>query len=62
MIGLLVKYRSTRPSSRAGQLGIVVAMDPYVSMRKPRSATVRWLEDGATLVYLVRELEVVQTS
>lgn len=62
MIGLLVKYRSTRPSSRAGQLGIVVALDPYVSMHKPRSATVRWLEDGATLVYLVRDLEVVQTS
>ena len=56
MIGLLVKYRSTRPSSRAGQLGIVVALDPC------GSATVRWLEDGAPLVYLVRELEVVQTS
>jgi hypothetical protein len=63
MIGLLVKYHGTRPSSRAGQLGIVVALDPYDWMSsKPRSATVRWLEDGATLVYLVRELEVVQTS
>ena len=56
MIGSLVKYRSTRPCLRASQLGIVVALDPY------GSATVRWLEDGATLVYLVRELEVVQTS
>mgnify|MGYP001485988414 CR=1 FL=1 len=66
MIGSLVKYRSTRPSSRAGQLGILVALDPYDCevevWGKGRSATVRWLEDGATLVYLVRELEFVQTS
>jgi hypothetical protein len=60
MIGSLVKYRSTRPCLRASQLGIVVAVDSRSTGQ--RSATVRWLEDGATLVYLVRELEVVQTS
>jgi hypothetical protein len=61
MIGLLVRYRSSRVWSRVCQLGIVVALDPYVSMRKPRSATVKWLGDGATMKHLVRELEVVQS-
>jgi hypothetical protein len=61
MIGLLVRYRSTRDWSRVCQLGIVVALDPYVSMRKPRSATVKWLGDGVTMKHLVRELEVVQS-
>jgi hypothetical protein len=57
MIGSLVKYRSTRPCLRASQLGIVVACSAAA-----RCATVRWLEDGMTLVYLVRELEVVQAA
>tara|TARA_R110002012_G_scaffold8937_3_gene41115 strand:+ start:1010 stop:1195 length:186 start_codon:yes stop_codon:yes gene_type:complete len=61
MIGSLVKYRSTRPSSRAGQLGIVVAVASR-SVGDAYSVKVRWLEDGRALTYLVRELEVVQTS
>lgn len=62
MIGLLVRYRSTRDWSRVCQLGIVVALDPEgVDWRKPRSATVKWLGDGATMKHLVRELEVVQS-
>ena len=59
MIGALVKYPSTRPSSRAGQLGIVVAV-AMRSVGHAHSVKVRWLEDGRTLTYLVRELEVVQ--
>ena len=62
MIGLLVRYRSDRSTSRAGQLGIVVALGTAkvgVSVSHG-TATVRWLEDGATLTYLVRELEVVR--
>ena len=59
MIGLLVRYRSTviAGTCHRGRLG-TAKVGVSVSHE---TATVRWLEDGATLSYLVR-VEVVAAT